>query len=83
MKYIIISTPMPWPLYQIGIRKALNFYKIRNYINLSLGLHLPKLSKKTIFLPLPIVSESLILGLKLSFEFLIYFINLQFKKIFW
>ena len=80
MKYVIISTPMPWPLYQIAIRKALNFYKINNFINVSLGLHLPKISKKNIYLPPLVLIRSLILGINLNLAFLRYFLNLQFER---
>ena len=80
MKYVIISTPMPWPLYQIAIRKALNFYKINNFINVSLGLHLPKISKKNIYLPPLVLIRSLILGINLNIAFLRYFLNLQFER---
>ena len=80
MKYVIITTPMPWPLYQIAIRKALNFYKINNYTNISLGLHLPRISKRNIYLPFDVVIKSLILGIKLNCQFIWYFLSLQFEN---
>ncbi len=71
---------MPWPLYQIGIRKALNFYKIKNYINISIGSHLPRIGKRNVYLPLQVVIRSLILGVKLNFIFIKYFLRFQFKS---
>lgn len=64
---------MPWPMFQIGIRKALNFYQIKSFTHVSFSLNLPKVNSKTFLLPLSILLPAILRGIFISIRFLLNF----------
>ena len=56
-------------MFQIGIRKALNFYQIKSFIHVSFGLKLPTVNNKTFLLPFSITLSSVLKGFLISLRF--------------
>ena len=67
-------------MFQIGIRKALNYYQIKSFTHVSFGLKLPRVNSKTCLLPLSIILPAILRGIFISSRFLFNFCLLVFSS---